>query len=751
MVLPQPSVLGDNVPVGDTLHPLGLAGNGQPQRSRDIAAIVERYFQISLFLLIATGFITLMGTNRLDALSVLFVCAALLLRGYLLLKGREFKIPEKWTTYFTLMYVLVFVVDLFIISGSYVTASVHLVLFSLVVKIFSVQRERDYVYLAVLAFLAVLAASVLTVDTVFLGSFVVFIVLAVNTFISMEVRRSLREAAHNGKPASVARGERQFPLSLSSLAILIVLGIVIGSAGLFFLLPRFNAGYLSSFSSQSELVTGFSDQVNLGQIGKIKQTDSVVMHVQMENADALDLKWRGVALTVFDGKTWKNQANEQEVLESYAGRFALRRVQFRRRNLPPPPLDPNDFRLVRYRVVMEPIGTNVLFLPATPVELAGRFRDINIDETGSILNADRNRMTESYEGVSQVPGFSLARLQEASGPLPPDVTMMYLQLPPLDDRVHELAAKITEGKTSDFDKAAAIEQHLRENYRYTLNLGNNAPADPIAFFLFERKQGHCEYFASSMAVMLRTVGIPSRIVNGFRTGEYNDLTGNYIIRARDAHTWVEAYIPGIGWTTFDPTPPDPQPVTTTFSRMRLYLDAAQEFWREWVINYDFGHQRELTVSTVGKAQRSAFEFRRWWRRHYNALIARVQTINDRASENPRRTVLFVIAGLAVLIVLWNLRYIIAGWRQRTLARNPGKAPQLAASIWYSRMLKTVALKGYEKQPTQTPTEFVATITEVSLRESVSRFTEKYESARFGKSSIDAESLPEIFEEIAAKK
>lgn len=737
--------------MADSLHPLGLAGNEQPSRPRDVAASVERYFQISLFLLIATGFITLMGTNRLDALSVVFVCSALLVRGYLLLKGREFKIPEKWTTYFTLIYVLVFVVDLFVISGSYVTASVHLVLFSLVVKIFSVQRERDYVYLAVLAFLAVLAASVLTVDTVFLGSFIVFIALAVNTFISMEVRRSLRESAHSGQPASVPRGQRQFPISLSSLAILIVLGIMLGSAGLFFLLPRFNAGYLSSFASQGELVTGFSDQVSLGQIGRIKQTDTVVMHVQMDNAQALDLKWRGVALTVFDGKTWRNQANEQEVMNSFAGRFALRRAQFRRHNLPPPPLEPNDFRLVRYRVVMEPIGTNVLFLPATPVELAGRFREINVDESGSILNADRNRLTESYEGISQVPAFPLSRMRTASGPMPPDVTALYLQLPPLDDRVHELAAKITKGKANDFDRAAAIERHLRESYGYTLNLGNNAPADPIAYFLFDRKQGHCEYFASSMAVMLRTIGIPSRIVNGFRTGEYNDLTGNYIIRARDAHTWVEAYLPGLGWTTFDPTPPDPQPVTTTFSRMRLYLDAAQEFWREWIINYDFGHQRELTVTTVGKAQRSAYEFRRWWRHNYNRLVATVQKINDRASDSPRQTVVTVLAVLAILVLLWNLRYIIAAWKQRALARKPGKAPQLAATVWYSRMLKTVARQGYEKRPTQTPTEFVASIPEASLRESVSRFTEKYESARFGKSVADAESLPEIFEEIAGKK
>jgi transglutaminase-like putative cysteine protease len=726
-------------------------GSAQAKSSRDVTAIVERYFQTSLFLLMTTGFVALMGTNRLDALSVLCVSVALVLRAYLLLKRRELKIPERWTTYFTLIYVLVFVVDLFVISGSYVTASVHLVLFSLVVKIFSIQRERDYIYLAVLAFLAVLAASVLTVDSLFLGSFFIFILLAVNTFISMEVRRSLKQATHSGRTAGFPQGERQFPISLSAFAALIVMGIIVGSAGLFFLLPRFSAGYLSSFTQQNELVTGFGDQVKLGEIGRIKQTDSVVMHVQMENATALDLKWRGVALTVFDGKVWRNQANDQEVLESIAGRYSLHRIEMRMHNLAAPTQEANEFRLLRYRVVMEPIGTNVLFLPSTPVELAGQFRMISIDQTGSILNADRNRMTESYEAVSQVPQAALRRLRSQSGDYPADVEMMYLQLPALDPRVHELAANVIADARSDYDKAAAIERYLRENYGYTLDLGNIPPKDPIAYFLFERKKGHCEYFASSMAVMLRSIGIPARIVNGFRNGEFNDLTGNYIIRARDAHTWVEVYVPSVGWTAFDPTPPDPTPEVNTLSRMRLYLDAAQEFWREWVINYDFGHQRELTVTTVGKAQRSAYDIRLWWRKHYNALLAKAQRFNDKVSQSPRQSAVLVMAALTLLIILWNLRFILRALRQRAIARKPAKAPQLAATIWYSRMLKIVALKGYPKQETQTPCEFVRAIPEASLRESVSKFTERYERARFGHSAEDAAKLPKIYGEIAGMK
>ena len=241
-----------------------------------------------------------------------------MLRGYLLLKNREFKIPEKWTNYLTLVYVLIFAVDLFLISGSYVTASVHLVLFSLVVKIFSIQRERDYIYLAVLAFVAVLAASVLTVDSLFFASFIVFILLAVNTFVSMEIRRSLSQAKHYGQSPPAPRRERQLAMSLSSNAVMIVAAIVIGSGVLFFMLPRFSAGYLGAFAPHNDLVTGFSDKVNLGAIGRVQQSDQVIMHVQTDQPINFDLKWRGVALTVFDGKTWTNQANSNEEEQSYS-------------------------------------------------------------------------------------------------------------------------------------------------------------------------------------------------------------------------------------------------------------------------------------------------------------------------------------------------------------------------------------------------------------------------------------------------
>src|SRR5512146_805731 len=160
------------------------------------AGPIERYFEVSLFLLVVTGFLTLVSTGRLDPLSLAMVSIALVLRGGMLLRNRSAVIPERWDTVLTLTYVLFYVVDYFLISDSFVTASVHLVLFSLVVKLFSLRRTRDFLYLALLSFLEVLAAAILTVDTLFLASFSVFLLLGITTFVSFEMKRSAGADLH---------------------------------------------------------------------------------------------------------------------------------------------------------------------------------------------------------------------------------------------------------------------------------------------------------------------------------------------------------------------------------------------------------------------------------------------------------------------------------------------------------------------------------------------------------------------------
>ena len=137
-----------------------------------------------------------------------------------------------------------------------------------------------------------------------------------------------------------------------------------------------------------------------------------------------------------------------------------------------------------------------------------------------------------------------------------------------------------------------------------------------------------------MAVMLRTVGIPSRIVNGFRGGEFNDLTGQYVVRASNAHSWVEAYFSDFGWISFDPTPSGTLPTRTGWSRIQLYADAAASFWREWIINYDASHQRTLGKDAASNSRRFLDDARRWITNQHLALLRAARKAHRHVTSLP---------------------------------------------------------------------------------------------------------------------
>ena len=707
------------------------------------AGALERYFEVALYLLMVAGFATLASTGKLDTPSLLLVGLALVIRGYLLAKRRRFSISERTASLLTLIYVLFYGADFFLLSRNFVTATVHLVLFAIVVKLFSVRRERDHLYLAVLSFLMVLAAAVLTVDSIFLASFAVFLLVAVTTFILMEMRRSNSAAAVRAHdPAESTRSLGWWLLASGPVFLVLIL---LGGSAIFFFIPRVSTGYLGAYAPGGQLATGFSDSVRLGQIGEIQQSNSVVMHVQIEGdtAGAYALRWRGLTLSLFDGRNWSNPLREFVIPRSAEGRFSL-----------PPASDAPDRILppqpIRYHVLMEPIGASVFFVAGRPLSLAGPYRQVAHDSAGALFNVDRDRAITTYDVVSDLSRPSPARLRAASGIVPPFIGKQYLQLPRLDPRIPQLARQITAPAGSIYDKAAAIQQYLMTHYGYTLQLPRSLPRDPIADFLFARKQGHCEYFASAMALMLRTQGIPARLVNGFRGGEFNDLTGSYLIRARDAHSWVEAYIPGYGWATFDPTPAGLGTVRGRWNRLQLYLDAASEFWREWVVNYDAGHQRSLEV-TAGRQTRAFWQSRvDWLRAQYGSLLGSARRTQAALLHSPWRWAMRLAVALGLVIVVLNFRRLRRLWRQRRIAARPANAPQMAASIWYLRMTRAAARRGWPKSPAQTPREFVGSIGEDGLRRSADRFTRHYERARFAQSGEDAERLPELYAEISSK-
>jgi len=235
----------------------------------------------SLFLLVATGFLTLAGTGKMDALSLLLISAVLLARGVLLARDRKPHLPATWTTYATLAYAACYPLDFFLLSASFVRATVHLVLFVLAVKLFSAQRDRDYFYLAVISFGMVLIAAVLTVDSTFLFEFCLFLLLATATFISMEMRRSARAAPMRAHEFPAAK--KAVSRSLSLTALLLVVATAAGAALLFFTLPRVSGGYLNQLAEGNQFVTGFGNDVQLGRIGEIKQSSAIVMHIRIQN------------------------------------------------------------------------------------------------------------------------------------------------------------------------------------------------------------------------------------------------------------------------------------------------------------------------------------------------------------------------------------------------------------------------------------------------------------------------------------
>jgi transglutaminase-like putative cysteine protease len=562
----------------------------------------------------------------------------------------------------------------------------------------------------------------------------------------MEMRRSGHAASIQARHSNDPQEHRRLAFSLARVAPALMLMILVSGAAVFFVMPRLSVGYLGGYSFGTDLSTGFSDHVQLGQIGQIQQSNAVVMHVQIDGdtIGRYDLRWRGVTLSDFDGRTWSNPPDQSILQRSADGGFTLPRTNavlhsYVMRNAA-------REQMIHYRVLMEPIGTSVFFLAPWARSIIGDYRLLATDSGGAVFNLDTQHAVSRYEAESDIATPVPSELRSAGQNYPPQ-TARYLRLPQLDPRVPQLAAQITASARNNFDKAGAIENYLMTRYGYTLQLPQTMVKDPIANFLFVRKQGHCEYFASSMAVMLRTQGIPSRVVNGFRSDEFNDLTGNYVVRAKNAHSWVEAYFPDYGWAPFDPTPAGGSGTPQGWGRLALYVDAMASFWRDWIVSYDTSHQYILGQAAVNGTRGIWEGARIWAATRYQAMLKWARRSQDRVENSPGRWALLG-AGITVgLLLLGNLGRIARWLHEKWLRAHPERSPEQAAAMWYGRMARAVAKRGVEKPAAQTPQEFVKKIEDPRLRGPVARFTNVYESARFGNSAEDVQRLPELYGEV----
>jgi hypothetical protein len=247
-----------------------------------------------------------------------------------------------------------------------------------------------------------------------------------------------------------------------------------------------------------------------------------------------------------------------------------------------------------------------------------------------------------------------------------------------------------------------------------------------------------------MAVMLRMLQIPSRVVTGFQSGVYNPISGSQLIRTSDAHSWVEAWLPNRGWVTFDPTPPDPQGQRlSAWTRLGFYADAVDVFWQDWVLNYNLDRQLQL-ASRVGESGR---HIGMNWMESPRIWAAQVAS----ALEAFARRFGFVALGAIAFLLLAGFLGR-DGWRwwtsrQRMLKVQRGAAEASDATLLYHRMLNALRRRGIEKPAWLTPCEFARVVQEPELSLLVEDFTSAYNELRYGRNAAAAGRIFVLLEQL----
>lgn len=696
-----------------------------------------RYFKLSSYCLIGSGYVAIAATGAIDLISLAaFGCA--FVASWFIDTARLYARISPWVlNVIAAAYLPFFVFDYRLLSHSFVVSSVHLIFLMAAVKILTLTRDRDYAYLYLVSFAELLAASTLAIDFTFALSFFVFLVSGVGTLTLFEIRKSHAAAQSQGsvQPPVVASRLRgtglelfdRFPArTMLVMSLGMSLMILVVAVPIFLFLPRVTLGNYGRFGGRAQLLSGFSDTVELGTIGTIKESQTVVMRVRVsERPEKLPptLKWRGIALNRYDGKTWSRSNLFRVPVPVQGEYFKLERSV----------LTPN---LLWQTFYLEALSTDVVFADHKVVAVSRDLRVLQRDTLDSLYTAGRTFGRQRYSAASDTTAADPAVIASWPVSYPEDVKKCCLQVPLEDPRIGKLANQVTGGASDPFGKARMLESYLRTHYGYSLDLkGSPTAKDPLAMFLFDVREGHCEYFATAMAMMLRQLGIPSRLVNGFRTGEYNRLGDDWTVRQCDAHSWVEAYFAPYGWVEFDPTPPDPRHRRFALAALLAdFADAIDLWWWEDVVNYDLWRQYRL-VAAVSAAARS-------WQSSAAELLGRIGGWRRGAAEALSsavkwRWVALILAALAGAFLLLQRTGI---WKHvRRLARSKAyrRDKTIAVREFYLDALGLLASRGHRRGRGQTPLEFAAILRQHPAGAPFTALTQLYNQTRFSRTADPA--------------
>jgi protein-glutamine gamma-glutamyltransferase len=689
-----------------------------------------RYFKASSYCLICSSFIAVVSTGDLGLVPSLLFSTVLLCSWFLDTEKIHNCIPPLMHLFIAAACILFLIIDFRLLSHSLELTFLHLLLLIAGIKLLTLSNDRDYLILYLTGLAELLAAATRTVDLVFGICLLLFLVSGVSSLILFEMRRSnaklQREAGVH--PLIVPRELQGTGMELFShfhvramLAITagISLLIIAVAIPLFLLLPRVGTGSFRNPSGRTQFTTGFSERVELGHIGTIKQSDTVVMRVKTNRSIAqlpADLKWRGLAFDHYDGRVWTRSTPSGRVIPMQGWYYKIENSA-------------QGTDLIDQTFFIEALSTDVIFAAHKVLAISRDAGPLRNDSSGNLFATQHLYNKMRYSAVSDPINPNPAIITDAQA-IPSEIMTRFTQVPPGDPRIAALAKQVTYGNNNRYTKAQAVERYLLSHYRYSLTLrGTPNSRDPLAMFLFDVREGHCEYFATAMTVMLRRIGIPARLVNGFRQGEYNTISDSWIVRQYDAHSWVEAYIPPYGWIEFDPTPPDLRRPQPAFIRLLSNLaDAVDLWWWENIVNYDATEQYRTVIAlqnrmvkfqdSVKKTAETAFDKFR--------MLARSTSI-------PAQITLWITALIiAALLVIRPVRQRIISMIRRML--HP-PTTQTAAVAFYKEALALLGRYGIERSPDQTPLEFAQTLDNHPAGLPFMSLTRMYNAIRFGPQDI----------------
>ena len=416
-----------------------------------------------------------------------------------------------------LAYLLFFLFDLRVLSGGrLIGPAVRLALFAILVKLFGLRRERDKWQILVgvfFLFLAAMATSVHPSVVIYLAAFLGLALAVLTRFAVLHLLAGF--GREDGAAAKVP---------LKGFLIAATLFTLVLAVPLFALLPRVTNPYFLGRGTGTGTVIeamGFTDEVTLDTIGRIRESQEVFLRARFDGPPLdPELRFKAATFDLYDGRRWQRTPTLPP--RARADGEAIRLAPGR----PDQAVD----------VYLQPLAERSLPLPAGTVTVQIPRRGVATGLGGTLeLRSPLREVLEYSAGIAR--GGPPTTIPPGDGPGEPT-----LDLAGVTPRMAALAAQAM-GEGSAAERARRLEAYLSREYGYTLDFVGRGAADPIEEFLFTYRSGHCEYFASAMVLLLRSQGIPARFVAGSLGGEYNPLTGYYIVRQSNAHAWVEAYLP----------------------------------------------------------------------------------------------------------------------------------------------------------------------------------------------------------------